>query len=140
MPSVHRPPSPLASAGSGPPQCLVMTTKPTLDPELLGTARGQHGMLTTRQANKAGLSAAMLVALVKTRVLRHPGRGLYAVEAFVDPAPEGWHRQLCAGALIVYPDATLAGTSAVLAHGIPVWGAPLATPSILRPVKPRPAP
>ena len=108
---------------------------PTLDPELVATALGQHGMLTTAQATRAGLSAPMLVALVKARVLRHPGRGLYAVEALVDPEPEGWHRQLCAGAFLVYPDATLAGPSAVLAHGIPVWGAPLTAPSILRPVK-----
>ena len=108
---------------------------PRLDPELVATARGQHGMLTTAQATEAGLSAPMLVALVKAGVLRHPGRGLYAVESLVDPQPEGWHRQMCVGALLVYPDAMLAGTSAVLAHGIPVWGAPLAVPSILRPVK-----
>ena len=105
-----------------------------LDPELMATASGQHGMLTTAQAMQAGLSAPMLVALVRARVLRHPGRGLYAVESLVDPEPEGWHRQLCAGAFLVYPDAVLAGTSAVLAHGIPVWGAPLTVPSILRPV------
>lgn len=106
-----------------------------LDPDLVATARGQHGMLTTAQAMAAGLSPPMLVALVRAKVLRHPGRGLYAVEELVDPEPEGWHRQLCAGALLVYPDAVLAGTSAVLAHGIPVWGAPLAVPSLLRPVK-----
>ncbi len=107
----------------------------TLDPELVATANGQSGMLTTAQANHAGLSAPTLVALVKAGVLRHPGRGLYAVSALVDPTPEGWHRQLCAGAFLVYPDAVLAGMSAVLAHGIPVWGAPLTTPSIVRPVK-----
>jgi hypothetical protein len=107
----------------------------TLDPELVATANGQSGMLTTAQATHAGLSAPRLVALVKAGVLRHPGRGLYAVSALVDPTPEGWHRQLCAGAFLVYPDAVLAGTSAVLAHGIPVWGAPLTTPSIMRPVK-----
>ena len=106
-----------------------------LDPALLSIARAQNGMLTTAQAVQSGLSAPRLVALVKAGALRHPGRGLYAVEAMVDPDPEGWHRQLCAGALLLYPDAVLAGTSAVLAHGIPVWGAPLTSPSIRRPVK-----
>ena len=92
-------------------------------------------MLTTAQATAAGVSAPVLVKLVKAGVLRHPGRGLYAVEALVESDPEAWHRQLCAGAFLLYPDAVLAGTSALLAHGIPVWGAPLTTPSILRPVK-----
>jgi len=105
-----------------------------LDPALLAVARTQFGMLTTAQATGVGLSAPMLVSLVKAGVLRHPGRGLYAVEALADPEPQVWHRQLCAGALLLYPDAVLAGTSAVLAHGIPVWGAPLGMPSILRPV------
>jgi very-short-patch-repair endonuclease len=92
-------------------------------------------MLSTAQATQAGLSAPVLVKLVKAGVLQHPGRGLYAVAALVEPDPEAWHRQLCAGALLLYPDAVLAGTSALLAHGIPVWGAPLGAPSILRPVK-----
>jgi very-short-patch-repair endonuclease len=106
-----------------------------LDAALVATARSQHGMITTAQATRAGLSAAALVALVKTGVLRHPGRGLYAVGALVEPGAEGWHRQLCAGAFLLYPDAVLAGTSALLAHGVTVWGAPLGAPSILRPVK-----
>jgi len=96
-------------------------------------------MVTTQQAAAAGISAPALVSLVKAGVLRHPGRGLYAVEALVAARSEHeeWHRQLCAGAFLVYPDAVLAGTSALLAHGIPVWGASLAVPSILRPVKRR---
>jgi len=106
-----------------------------LDAELVATARGQHGMLSTAQATRAGLSAAVLCTLVKTGALRHPGRGLYAVGALVETDAEGWHRQLCAGAFLLYPDAVLAGTSALLAHGITVWGAPLPAPSILRPVK-----
>jgi very-short-patch-repair endonuclease len=107
----------------------------SLDAALVTTARTQQGMLTTAQATAAGLSAPVLVKLVKAGVLRHPGRGLYAVEALAETDPQGWHRQLCAGAFLLYPDAVLAGTSALLAHGIPVWGAPLTTPSILRPVK-----
>jgi very-short-patch-repair endonuclease len=126
-----------------PATCHLMTTDIThdaptttaLDPELLTLARTQHGMITTAQAASIGLSAPMLVAMVRSGVLRHPGRGLYAVEALVDPDAVGWHRQLCAGAFLLYPDAALTGTSAVLAHGIPVWGAPLAQPSLMRPVK-----
>lgn len=106
-----------------------------LDAELLAVAQGQQGMLTTLQARAAGLSAPMLVALVKAGVLRHPGRGLYAVEALAEAEPEEWHRQLCAGAFLLYPDAVLAGTTAVLAHGIPVWGAPLDVPTITRPIQ-----
>jgi very-short-patch-repair endonuclease len=107
----------------------------SLDAALVTTARSQHGMFTTAQAGRAGLSAAVLVALVKAGVLRHPGRGLYAVESLAEPDAEKWHRQLCAGAFLLYPDAVLAGTSALLAHGITVWGASLCSPSILRPVK-----
>jgi very-short-patch-repair endonuclease len=106
-----------------------------LDAELLAVAAGQHSMLTTPQAAAAGLSPAVLVALVKAGVLRHPGRGLYAVESLVETDPVKWHRQLCAGAFLLYPDAVLAGTTAVLAHGVSVWGAPLDVPSITRPIK-----
>lgn len=106
-----------------------------LDAALLTTAGTQQGMFTTSQATAAGLSAPVLVKLVKAGVLRHPGRGLYAVEALAEPEAESWHRQLCAGAFLLYPDAVLAGTSALLAHGITVWGAPLGTPTITRPIQ-----
>ena len=111
------------------------STVPPLDAELLAVAEGQQAMLTTLQARAAGMPAPMLVALVKSGVLRHPGRGLYAVEALAQTDPEKWHRQLCSGAFLLYPDAVLAGTTAVLAHGIPVWGAPLDVPAITRPIK-----
>jgi hypothetical protein len=106
-----------------------------LDAELLAVASGQQGMLTTLQARAAGLTPPVLVALVKAGVLRHPGRGLYAVEALAETDPEKWHRQLCAGAFLIYPDAVLAGTTALLAHGVPVWGASLAVPTITRPIR-----
>ena len=108
---------------------------PQLDAALLAAASGQHGMLTTAQLRAGGLSPPVRVALVKDGVLRHPGRGLYAVEAMVEQAPTSWHRQLCAGAFLLYPDAVLAGTTALLAHGIAVWGAPLDVPSIVRPIQ-----
>ncbi len=125
------PASPLTSAPDAAPTQPITS----LDAALVATARSQHGMVTTAQANRAGISAAVLVALVKAEVLRHPGRGLYAVEALAEDDAEKWHRQLCAGVFLLYPDAVLAGTSALLAHGITVWGTSLSSPSILRPVK-----
>ncbi|MFL6078522.1 MAG: type IV toxin-antitoxin system AbiEi family antitoxin domain-containing protein [Ornithinibacter sp.] len=127
--------APTPAAALGPPATADAESLASLDAALVTTARSQQGMFTTAQALRAGLSPAMLVALVKAGVLRHPGRGLYAVEALADPDPESWHRQLCAGAFLLYPDAVLAGTSALLAHGITVWGVSLSSPSILRPVK-----
>ncbi len=104
-----------------------------LDPTIEHLAAGQHGMLTTSQLLDCGISAPTLVTLVRRHVLRHPGRGLYALASLADPDPVGWHRQLCAGALLLYPDAVLASTSALLAHGVRVWGADLARPAIRRP-------
>ena len=129
--------APAPTADPGDPERRIPDPPPltALDAALVTTARAQQGMLTTAQATAAGLSAPVLVKLVKAGVLQHPGRGLYAVAALAECDPEAWHRQLCAGAFLLYPDAVLAGTSALLAHGIPVWGAPLTAPSILRPVK-----
>lgn len=105
----------------------------TLDPEIVSLARSQQGMLTTAQLSTAGIRSADAVALVSRGVLRHPGRGLYAVAALSSDDPVIRHRQLVAGAFLLYPDAILTGTSAVLAHGLPVWGAPTAKPRLLRP-------
>jgi very-short-patch-repair endonuclease len=104
-----------------------------LDPALVALARGQHGMVTTRQLAQVGLAAPDLVALVARGILRHPGRGLYAVASLSSDDPLGWHRQLVAGAFLLYPDAVLTGTSAILAHDLPVWGAPVVRPQLLRP-------
>lgn len=106
----------------------------TIDAQLLTLAESQSGMFTTAQAAAYGIGPEALAALVRSGALRHPGRGLYAVTAQVDVEPEPWHRHLCTGALLVYPDAVLTGVSAVLAHGLPVWGTDLTRPSLLRPV------
>ncbi|GGL23097.1 type IV toxin-antitoxin system AbiEi family antitoxin domain-containing protein [Phycicoccus endophyticus] len=106
---------------------------PTLDAALLDTAAAQHGAFTTAQAAACGISAPGLVALVRAGVLAHPGRGVYLVSALLEPDAERRHLQLCAAALLVYPDAVLAGTSAVLAHGLPVWGVDLRRPLVRRP-------
>ena len=129
------PASALATVPADPGLPSAVVSVPSLDAALVATARSQHGMLSTEQAIRAGISAPVLVKLVKAGVLRHPGRGLYAVSALVEPDAEAWHRQLCAGAFLLYPDAVLTGASALLAHGIPVWGVSLDAPCLLRPVK-----
>ena len=114
-----------------------MTTQQTasaLDPALIELARGQHGTLTTAQLRAAGISSRLGAHLVSAGVLQHPGRGLYVVESMAETDPVARHRQLVAGALLLYPDAMLTSTSTVLAHDLPVWGAALDRPTILRPV------
>lgn len=105
----------------------------TLDPILTHLAREQHGMLTTQQLASTGLASADIARLVKLRVLRHPGRGLYAVASQSSDDPVEWHRQLVAGAFLLYPDAVLTGASALLALGLPTWKTDLSKPELLRP-------
>lgn len=101
---------------------------------MLGLAAGQGGVFLTRQAAGLGVGPVALVRLVRDGTLRHPARGLYAVTALIEPTPEGWHRQLSRGGLMLYPDALLDGVSAVLAHAMPAWGVPLERPALLRPI------
>lgn len=108
-----------------------MTAEPLSD--LLGIAQAQSGMITTRQANLAGYDQRALVHLVRSGSLLHPGRGLYAAPHLVDLSAAGWHRHLCVGGLLLYPDAILTGASALLAHDLPSWGADLTKPRLLRP-------
>jgi very-short-patch-repair endonuclease len=105
----------------------------SLDPGVVALARGQHGMLTTAQLTAAGLSTAAIGTLVAGGVLQHPGRGLYAVATLSSDEPRIWHRQLVAGAFLLYPDAVLTGVTALMAKGLPVWGASIAKPHLLRP-------
>lgn len=105
-----------------------------LDPTLIATATQQHGMLTTRQLKLAGFDSKDLWSLVQRKTLLHPARGLYAVRELSHPEDDrGWHRQLVAGGFLLYPDALLTGTSALLSHDIDVWGASLTTPEFVRP-------
>lgn len=106
----------------------------TLDPALGSRALTQHGMFTTSQARTLGTSALVLTRLVRERILVHPCRGLYAVSSQVDHGREQWHRHLCVGAHLLYDDASLTSASAILAHGLPVWGMDLARPDLHRPV------
>ncbi len=106
----------------------------TVDAPLLALAGTQSGMFTTAQAAAYGIGQGPLAAMVKEGSLRHPARGLYAVKELIDEEPEAWHRHLCVGGCLLYPDAVLTGVSAVLAHGLPVWNTALARPNLLRPV------
>lgn len=90
-------------------------------------------MLTTGQLALTGLGPMDLRSLVTRHVLDHPARGLYAVAELRSADAYAWHRQLVAGLFLLYPDAVLTGTSALLSHGIDVWGANLTVPEIVRP-------
>jgi hypothetical protein len=106
-----------------------------IEPSLREVATAQHGLFTTQQALRAGMSAFALVDAVKNGALLHPGRGLYAVRDLVDPSsPPAWHRTRAFGASLLWQDAMLTGVSAVLAHDVPVWGADLSRVHVLRPL------
>lgn len=105
-----------------------------LDRVILDLATSQSAMVSTAQLTTLGVSPQTLVHLVATGVLKHPGRGLYAVSSLVEPSPAGWHRQLAAGAQLIYQDAILSGTSSLLAHGVTTWGVDLARVRIVREV------
>jgi very-short-patch-repair endonuclease len=109
-------------------------TGTTLDTALLALAESQEGVLTTAQLLAAGYCSRAVVDLVGRAVLDHPGRGLYIVRAQARTEELSRHRQLVAGARLLYDDAVLVGASAVLAHGIPVWGVDLGRPSVRRPI------
>jgi very-short-patch-repair endonuclease len=106
-----------------------------IDDALMELASAQEGVLTTAQLRAAGLDARALVALVRSGVLTHPGRGLYVVAALERHEPEARHRQLARGAVLLYPDAVLVSATAVLAHGLPVFGSSLARPQLRRCMK-----
>lgn len=107
----------------------------TLDTALIDLARSQRGLITTRQAHRAGMSAHELVEMTKAGELLHPARGLYALTELVTPDHRGdWHSCLSFGATLLWDDAMLTGVSAVLAQGVPVWGAPLERITVLRPI------
>ncbi|MFW5472507.1 type IV toxin-antitoxin system AbiEi family antitoxin domain-containing protein [Knoellia sp. CPCC 206450] len=101
----------------------------SLAPGVSELAASQHGVLTTAQASILGMGRRALIEAVRHGDLLHPGRSLYAVTRLVErTSPRAWHRSLASGALLLYPDAVFAGVTAVLAHGIDVWGYDLARP------------
>jgi very-short-patch-repair endonuclease len=90
-------------------------------------------LFTRQQATALGIGSKTLAAAVGTETIRRLAQGLYSST----PAPTGAeerHRELCRGLLLLYPDALLAGRSAVVAHGLPTWQIPLATALLHRPI------
>ena len=106
-----------------------------MNPELLAVAAAQDGLFTTAQAHAAGHDKWALVGLVRSGACLHLARGLYAVPTLGEQSPDEAHRLLGRGGLLLYPDATLAGHSALVALGLPVWGANLQRAHLERPVK-----
>ena len=101
--------------------------------ELLTLARAHGGVLTTRLAGDIGIGRDGLTQAVRRGTLRHLARGLYAVGR-APATPELRHLELCRALRLEYPDAVLAGHSAVLAHGLPTWRVPLDRALLLREV------
>jgi hypothetical protein len=106
-----------------------------MNEELRAVADSQGGIFTTRQAHTAGYDKWGLLRLMHQSACRHLARGLYAV-----PSPEPRtdleeHLLLARGSLLLYPDAVLAGHSALAAWGLPVWGADLRRARLERPVE-----
>jgi hypothetical protein len=105
-----------------------------VDLEVSRIALEQHGMFSTQQAYAAGIGRKGLRLAVRSGALLHPARGLYAVSALVNVEAESWQRHLAAGSRLLHADSALTGVTAVLAHGLPVWGCPLDTCQLVRPV------
>lgn len=103
--------------------------------ELLRIASAQRGMFTTKQATDTGLGRKGRTEAVRSGIVLHPGRGLYAVKSLVDVSPVAWQSHLAAGAAILYDDVALTGVTAVLSHDVPVWGCPLDVCELLRPIR-----
>lgn len=110
-----------------------MTTQ--LEPALIELAQTQHGLFTTPQAHHVGMSPHALMEAVRSRTVMHPAHGLYAVSSLVDPtSPEQWHKVLAFGASLLWDDASLTSTSALIAQDVSVWGVDLSRISVLRPI------
>lgn len=106
-----------------------------MNPELAAAAEAQRGLFTTQQAGSAGYGKWGLIALVKAGACDHLARGVYAVRRAGEAlTAEAAHLRLARGGLLLYPDAQLAGHSALAAMGIPLWGADLSRAHLVRPV------
>lgn len=112
-----------------------------VEPSLLALAASQHGLFTTAQTERLGVSRVTLGRYLRAGLIERRLRGVYAVPrdahspalaTAAAPSPEDEHLELCRAAWLVYPDAVLTSTSAVVAAGLPVWGADLSRPFIRR--------
>lgn len=110
----------------------------SIDDTLLDLARSQHGLLTSAQIQRLGVTRLVVSRWSRGGLLTRQLRGVYAVTHLLETATgadaaEQAHLLRCRAALLVYPDGVLAGASAVLAHGLPVWGCDLTCPVVRRP-------
>ncbi|GAA2161495.1 type IV toxin-antitoxin system AbiEi family antitoxin domain-containing protein [Pedococcus bigeumensis] len=107
-----------------------------MDSSLLDLAGAQGGVITTAQLRTLGHTRESITALVRQGAIARLTRGVYAV----GEPPQGpsrtveWHRMLGRGAQLLYPDGALAAHSAMVALGLPVWGASLHRVHLERPV------
>lgn len=106
----------------------------SLDTTLLELAASQHGMFTTASARAVGYAKEALVALVRAKVLLHPGRGLYAVASLVDADAPEWELRLAYGATLLYDDVAMTSATALKAHGIALWNTEPDKPQLVRPI------
>lgn len=116
-----------------------------VEPSLLAIAASQHTLFLASQAVHLGISPYVLGSWLDAGLTRRILRGVYAVEpdsvdvtgdsGVVAPdAAEQQHLLACRAVRLLYHDAVLTSTSAVLAHAAPVWGCDLSRPWIRRPV------
>lgn len=110
-----------------------------VDSALNDLAKGQHGLLTTRQIEGLGVNRLVISGWCRAGLLSHQLRGVYAVPSLLEEADgpdaaERRHLLMCRAALLVYPDAVLASVSAAAAHALPVWSCDLTSPILRRPV------
>lgn len=108
-----------------------------MDTHLLDLARAQSGVITTAQARAAGLDRWGLRRLVHHRELLSVTRGVYAVrtESEGELSREAMHVRLGRAMALLYRDCRLAGHTALVALGLPAWGADLSRAQLERPVQ-----
>ena len=100
---------------------------------MTGDQAWPDGLFTTQQALRLGITEKQLTRAVRSRAIRRLAHGLYGTGEAPGTAEER-HRELCRGILLLHPDAVLSGLSAVVAHGLPVWGVPLGRALVQRDV------
>lgn len=107
-----------------------------MDSSLVDIAGAQDGVITTRQLMTLGHTRESITGMVRDGAVSRLTRGAYAVgerPAGVDDSVAR-HRLLGRGAQLLYPDAALAGHSALVALDLPVWGADLRRVHLERPI------
>lgn len=102
--------------------------------QVLRMAQAQSGVFTAAQAGNLGVCSYTLSSLVSSAAVRRLARGAYAVGSAPTRAEDA-HIELCRALLLLYPDAVLAGPSALLAHHLPVWGCGLSRALLERPLR-----